>query len=180
MIATMKRHEAEREVPRVWVGCWAAYNAGHLHGRWVDLEDADADDLWREIAEMLRESPVPFAEEWGVFDHEGFHGLIGESSGVAEIIAAAEAIVEHGPAFAAYGDVVGEGYATREGFEEAYRGTWDSEEAYAEELFDELHADCPEELRRYIDIEAFSRDLFGSDLAAVECEEGGVHVFDRN
>lgn len=44
--------------PRIYVACLASYNAGLLHGRWIDL-DGDADEVHAEIAAMLRESPYP-------------------------------------------------------------------------------------------------------------------------
>lgn len=46
---------------RIYVACLAAYNAGHLHGQWFDLEDySDADELHEAIAErVLRTSPCP-------------------------------------------------------------------------------------------------------------------------
>ena len=87
-------------------------------------------------------------------------------------------IAEHGPAFAAYAGHTGPDYATAEGFEEAYCGEWESEVAYAEELFDELYAhEIPELLRCYVDCEAFARDLFISDCYSVDRPEGGVYVF---
>ena len=45
--------------------------------------------------------------------------------------------------------------------------------ASIDELFDEI----PENLRCYVDYEAFSRDLFINDCYSVDCPEGGVHVF---
>lgn len=44
--------------PRIYVADLSAYNAGNLHGRWINA-DQDADDIRAEIAEMLRESPCP-------------------------------------------------------------------------------------------------------------------------
>lgn len=43
--------------PRIYVACLASYNAGRLHGRWIDA--ADADTMREEIAEILRASPFP-------------------------------------------------------------------------------------------------------------------------
>lgn len=87
--------------PRIYVACLASYNNGVLHGRWIDLDGLDYDDLSNEIAAMLRESPYPnitvlcpectgsgrsagvpctnckadgwlnSAEEWAVHDSEG-------------------------------------------------------------------------------------------------------------
>ncbi|KGK67087.1 antirestriction protein ArdA [Xanthomonas citri] len=45
--------------PRIYVACLASYNNGVLHGRWIDLDGMDADDVQAEIAAMLRESPNP-------------------------------------------------------------------------------------------------------------------------
>ena len=88
-------------------------------------------------------------------------------------------IDEHGEAFAAYADHVGVDYATEESFQDAYCGEWDSEQAYAENLFDELYAhDVPDHIAPYIDYEAFARDLFMGDYFSVE-RESGVYVFHR-
>ena len=46
-------------------------------------------------------------------------------------------------------------------FRDQYCGEWDSETAYAEQLFDELYLhEIPEHLQSYIDYEAFARELF--------------------
>lgn len=47
---------------RIYVACLASYNAGVLHGRWIDLDDKEADEVNAEIAAMLRESPCPNVE----------------------------------------------------------------------------------------------------------------------
>lgn len=44
--------------PRIYAACLASYNAGKLHGTWIDA-DQDADAIQAEIATMLRESPCP-------------------------------------------------------------------------------------------------------------------------
>lgn len=91
--------------PRIYVASLADYNAGNLHGVWIeDLSDVDA--IQGEINTMLRASKhpnvqvdclecdgiatqpgasvcgpcngsgkVPSAEEWAVHDHEGFEGI---------------------------------------------------------------------------------------------------------
>jgi antirestriction protein len=166
--------------PRIYVACLAAYNRGHLHGEWIDA-DQDADAIHEEIREILAESPVPGAEEWAIHDHEDFGGLrLSEFEDIERVADMGQLIAEHGPAFAAYAADVGPDHATEEGFQDAYCGQWESEVAYAEELFDELYAhDIPENLRCYVDYEKFARDLFINDCFGVDCPEGGLFVFRR-
>lgn len=68
------------ETPRVWVGCLAAYNAGHLHGKWVEVTP-DPDDLHEAIREVIESSPEgPYAEEWFFADWEYLPSSIGGDS----------------------------------------------------------------------------------------------------
>jgi antirestriction protein len=164
--------------PKIYVACLAAYNAGILHGKWIDAAQ-DADSLHCEVQEILKQSPEPFAEEWAIHDYEGFGDIrIEEYQPLSEISQLALLIEEHGEAFAAYAAHVGIESATEESFQDAYRGHWDSELAYAQELFDELYAhEIPEHLRFYIDYEAFSRDIFIDGHFSVRSSEFGVFVF---
>ena len=61
-------------------------------------------------------------------------------------------------------------------FEDCYRGEWDSQEAYAEELIDSCgYLDgVPTLIRDYFDYEKFTRDLFMTD-----CHWQDGHVFDN-
>lgn len=45
------------DTPRIYVACLAAYNAGTLHGRWIDVDDVD--EVWKGIAGILKDSPDP-------------------------------------------------------------------------------------------------------------------------
>jgi len=65
-------------------------------------------------------------------------------------------------------------------FQDAFSGTWSSEEAYIENaldegLFGEIATDSV--LGRYIDVNALTRDVFISDMTSVEGAPGEVHVF---
>jgi antirestriction protein len=64
-------------------------------------------------------------------------------------------------------------------FREAFEGEWDSEEAYAEHMFNEYYASSiPNNLQMYFDYKSFTRDLFMCDYFSIERkEEGGVFVF---
>ena len=164
------------DTPRIYVACLASYNAGILHGEWIDVTDADS--IHEAIQEMLKRSPSPDAEEWAIHDYDGFGPLgLSESEDIGRVAELGALIAEHGEAFAAYADHVGAEYATEDGFQDAYCGEWDSEQAYAENLFDELYAhEVPEHIAPYIDYEAFTRDLFISDYFSVD-RASGVHVF---
>jgi antirestriction protein len=151
-----------------------------LHGAWIDATDADI--IHEGIQAMLQRSRVPGAEEWAIHDCEGFRGIrLDEYADIDHVATLGALIDQHGEAFAAYAGHVGTDYATAEGFQDSFCGEWDSEEAYAEDLFDQLYLhDIPEHLRHYVDYAAFARDLFLNDCYSVDCPEGGVFVFHRN
>lgn len=169
--------------PRVYVACLAAYNSGKLHGTWIDA-DQDADDIRREIAVMLNESPEPEAEEWAIHDFENFGGLrLSEGEDIGQLAELAELIAEHGDVFAKLVDHVG-GLQYLEHaktlMEEEYTGAHDSLEDFAYELLEgtgQLES-VPENLRPYFDCEKFARDLeLGGDVFTIDGKNGQVHVF---
>jgi antirestriction protein len=162
------------ETPRIYVACLASYNSGILHGKWIEATDADV--IREEVDEMLAESSQPDAEEWAIHDFEGFEGMkIEEYDDFDKIAELAELIEEHGAAYAAYADNVGLEFATASDFEEAYMGEYDSEQAYAEESFDDCNK-IPDHLANYIDYEAVTRDWFCGDYYSVD-SPCGVYVF---
>ncbi|MBX9787520.1 MAG: antirestriction protein ArdA [Pirellulales bacterium] len=162
----------------IYVACLAAYNAGTLHGQWIHAAQ-DADSLHKEVQELLKQSPESIAQEWAIHDYEGFGEIrIDEYEPLSEVSRLALLVDEYGEPFAAYAAHVGNDSATEESFLDAYRGRWDSELAYAQDLFDELHAhELPEHLRFYIDYEAFSRDIFLDGHSSVRSSDFGVYVF---
>ena len=55
------------------------------------------EDIQNEIPEMLRESPIPYSEEWAIHDLEGFEGAeIAEYSGIETVVKLAGFGSEHG------------------------------------------------------------------------------------
>jgi antirestriction protein len=98
-------------------------------------------------------------------------------------IAYDEALQEHGEAFQ---DFVAYNYSIVQdindvitSFEDAYRGTYDSVEDWAEELVSECY-DLPEIALQYFDYAAFARDCeCGGDIFTVDAQNGQVHVFDN-
>jgi antirestriction protein len=180
---------------RIYVACLAAYNNGKLHGRWIDATQG-ADEIWEEIRAMLKASPEPGAEEHAIHDYEGFYGIrLSEYESIERVAEIAAIIEEHGPAFAYYANYVG-GDPSAEDFEEAYRGEWESEEAFAEEHVNEMgwegipaRLEIPsgpygqtrevnifEELGGAIDMEYIARKLFMGDYFSAD-GDGVTYVF---
>lgn len=182
----------ETTTPRAWVGCLACYNAGSLIGAWV--EGVEAGDMTTAAlhAAMFAPGTGPRPgehEELWVMDHEGYGpALSGECSpaeaqSIAELL---DSVPEHQrDALAAYIDHVGDLHEAVDAFEVAYRGEWDSEREYAEELADDLYGIASrgqgdDIAARYFDYDAFARDLFMGDYVSMPAPGMGVYVFDLN
>lgn len=170
--------------PRIYVACLAAYNDGKLHGKWIDC-DQDADAIWAEIADMLKASPVPNAEEWAIHDHEGWGIKLSEHESIEKLAELAAAIEEHGEIFALYMDHVGDddvSDALRH-FEENYQGDHDSLAEYVEARFTDtgsLPKDLPDIIKWHIDWEAIGHELeVGGDIFTIQ-HDGKLHVFYNN
>jgi len=169
------------ETPKIYVADLAAYVNGHLHGRWIDANQAP-EDIHEEIREMLADSPVAGAEEFALHDQEGFGSVsFSEYEDIEAVSALAELISEFGEAVAStvWNHVSGNAAEAQRLLEDCYQGSWDSLEAWAEELLSssgELDQ-VPESLRPYIDVEAYARDLeLNGDVFTVE-DGISVHVF---
>lgn len=183
------QEEAPGPKPRIYVASLSDYNAGRLHGSWIDA-NLDADELQAAIDRILMTSREPHAEEWAIHDYEGFGmARLGEYESIETIGRLAQGIDQHGPAYAAWASTVGVHDADAlAGFEDAFLGTWDSLKDYAEELLDdfglntELEEATPDLLQGYIsiDVESFARDLeFGGMITVIENPDGpGVWIFD--
>lgn len=184
--------EAEpRAAPRIYVASLSDYNAGILHGEWIDATD-DVETMQEELDVMLAQSPAAarygdVAEEWAVHDYEGFGVLrLNEHESLETIGRLGDGITTHGEAFAAWAEHVGSDPEELGRFEDCFLGEWESIEAFAESMIedygimDEIDKMVPEHIRPYIeiDIEAFARDLhYGGDITSVDKPGGGVWVF---
>lgn len=178
---------ANETTPAIWAGSLADYNAGLLYGAWIDAT-AELEDIETAVSNMLAVSPTPDAEEWAIFDTEGFGPLsIDEHESLVTVHRLAQGITEHGPAFAHFAALVG----TRDPdeldrFEDAYMGRYDSVEDYAEGLLDDLgyleivERTLPDSMAPYVqlDIEGFARDLELSGSIATTEDAEGTYVFD--
>ena len=150
----MTTSSATDTTPRAWIGCLACYNEGS------GFDYAECEELWvmdHENIPVRGELDPLTAAEWGrVYTEVG---------------------PEHWPALCAWvesGDYVAEGTGdlpSISDFEERYQGHWDTFAEYAENL-----ADVPEEIARYFDWSAWTRDL-AFDYSTYDDPEGGVFVF---
>jgi antirestriction protein len=176
-----------KETPRIYVASLSDYIDGRLHGKWVSAA-VGHEELEAEVQAMLATSPTGDAEEFAIFDFEGFGPVrLGEYESLHTVATIANGIAEHGSAFAHWAAQVGTSDAEGlNAFEDAYRGHWESVEAYAENLLDDLGANLfiyeavPDYLQPYIklDVEGFARDLeLGGDISTSD-GDGGVYIFD--
>jgi antirestriction protein len=145
----------------------------------VDCEhiqsDAGADDECDECGGALSE-PFPSAEEWAIHDHEGFGGLVGESTGFDDVAAVAEALNDgESSAFAVHWLIEDRGFSISDACEKAsdvvvYQSdAHDLAADYAQEWVEECYSEqleaLPSILRYSIDWERVARDLkLGGDI----------------
>jgi len=162
----------------IYVADLSAYNAGILHGVWIDAT-ADLDDIWDQINKMLADSPEESAEEYAIHDHEGFDGYsIGEYEGIENAHNIACFLEE----FEGYGgDLLsifnGNIEEARKAAEESYSGCYNSLADYAEELTSDT-SEIPSHLENYIDYERMGRDMeLSGDIYTIETAHDEVHIF---
>jgi antirestriction protein len=184
LVAGIEDHEHEQRTrPRIYVASLSDYNAGNLHGEWVDA-DQDVDELQAAVTAMLARSPEPIAEEFAIHDYEGFGPTyVDEYESLDRVAVLAHGIAEHGRAFAHWANYLGSAdWDQLDRFDDCFLGQWPSAEEFAESLLDDMGVDVdaigPDVLQPYVrvDIDAFARDL-GADYFIAEDTEG-VYVFD--
>jgi antirestriction protein len=162
---------------QIYVACLAAYNNGHLHGQWIDLNQP-LDDVWRAICTMLNNSPIRNAEEWAIHDFEGFEGYqVEEYEGIQKLYARAQFILEHGKLGGILLDHMNGDMNEAENAMQNYMGEFRYLSEYAEDLMEDL-VRIPDNLAPYIDYEAMARDMeFNGDIFTLKTGYKEVHVF---
>jgi len=162
---------------RICVADLAAYNAGHLHGVWIDAT-LELDDIQAQVDAMLAALPVEGTEEYAIHDFEGFDSYrLGEYEGLEsanEIACFIEEYPAFGGALLAH---VNDLEQARKAAEEDYCGCYSSLADYAQELTEETSS-IPPHLAMYIDYRAMARDMeYSGDLFTLETGFEQVHVF---
>lgn len=156
-------------IASVYVGTYAKYNNGDISGEWVDLSDySDSEELLARFAEIHDDESDP---EYMIQDKEGescILSMIGESMSDEEWEKILEKISEIEDShldievISAY--CAGFGYNLADvdisDIEDAYSGSYDSEEDFAEDMADQLGYEIPNQWPfRCIDWEWAAREL---------------------
>ena len=63
--------QTQTHTGRIYVACLASYNAGILHGEWIEAT-ADADELKARVQAMLDRSPEAYVSNCGTWNKECF------------------------------------------------------------------------------------------------------------
>ena len=147
----------------LWIGCLASYNAGNLFGDWLALDDyVDLDGLREAIADILKRSPYPNAEEWHLCDHEGWAGLpVNRYPSLGELWEWHEAFDEHShypAAVVAHAITDGSGSNLEESLG-MYCGEWEKPGDYAAQFHEDCGYEIPEWLTHHVDWESVERDM---------------------
>lgn len=173
---------------RIYVASLSDYNAGLLHGEWLDVTDKDT--MLEQIAGMLGRSPTAktegcAAEEWAIHDYEGFEGLnLSEHEDLERLCSLAEAVGEHGPAFLAWVSNDPNYNTDPDDFTDVYQGEWDSLADYVQDWWEQC-GELPEapagifwHPANYVDWEKMAHDLeISGDVWTGEAPGGKVWVF---
>lgn len=163
---------------KIYIADLAAYNAGYLHGAWIDAT-LDITDIQEKIREILNTSPVEDAEEYAIHDYEGFGGYnLGEYAGLETAHKIACFLEEHGEIAAdLLAHFCGDMDEAQKTIEDNYCGCYSSVADFAEELT-EQSTDIPKNLKFYIDYDRMARDMdMSGDIFSIETAHDEVHIF---
>lgn len=162
--------------PAIYVGTYAKYNEGNLHGAWLKLEDYPDHDAFYEAARELHSDesdPELMFQDWQCIPSH----YIGESHLDAKAWDWLELDEDDREIVHLYQAEVGYGDDEPSTALEAYAGTYNSEEDWAAEQVDDLLTSAPDILKNYFDYEAYARDCrLNGDITFVH-HQGDVIAF---
>ncbi|NEO33492.1 MAG: antirestriction protein ArdA [Symploca sp. SIO3C6] len=165
--------------PAIYVADLAAYNAGHLHGEWIDAT-LDVEDIELEIQEILKHSPVgDDAEEYAIHDTSDFwEAEISEYEDLTTVVEIARFLQEHGRLGAKLISYLDNDLEiAKEAIDNHYCGEYESVEDYVQEFIGDT-TQIPENLIYYIDYEKIARDMdLNGDIFTIELGCNEVHIF---
>lgn len=161
---------------RVYVGTYAKYNSGSIAGKWLDLEDYSSKEEFYEACKELHadeEDPEFMFQDWEDIPE----GMISESHIDEEAFEVTAMDDDDRELLTVYREHVDQD-GTFEQAREAFRGTYDSPEDYAEEFHSECGdlASVPDSLRSHIDWESVAREMDIDGYTFVR-HEGSTWVF---
>ena len=175
---------------KAYFTCLASYNNGASHGKWVDLDGLDANDIQDAINAILKDSGEPGAEEWAIHDYDDAANLastLGENPNLETLAATSEAVTEItddwgaeiGPKLIEWvSDKVLEPGNWKSHLDDAFCGFSTAEDFAATEV--EAYGDIPEHLENYIDYCAIARDMALNGEVDFICEYTGAYLQDYN
>ena len=175
---TIETKQQEDNFPKIYVACLSSYNAGRLYGKWIVPANNET-ELDEQIKEVLKNSPMPDAEEWAIHDYDEFPNL-GENPSLENIVQCQNAIEEHGI------EVVNgflENWQIEDlnSIDDAYYGEYDNFSDFAYQLAQDTIEGLNDNstLARYFDYEAWERDL-SYDFHEAEGKNGNTIIFNSN
>jgi antirestriction protein len=163
--------------PRIYVGSYAKYNSGSIAGKWLNLEDySDKDKFLEACRDLHKDESDP---EFMFQDYEGFpKSLYSESSVSEKLWDWLELDEDDRELLAVYQDNI-DSDGDIDTARDTFWGRFNSEEDWAANFLEDTGQlqEVPENLRNYIDFEAYARDArLGGDVAFVR-HDGDVWVF---
>ena len=174
--AKIMSDKPEKRESKVYVGTYGKYNNGSIKGAWLTLTDyAGKDEFYGACADLHKDEPDP---EFMFQDHEGIpDGMISESSVEDELWDWLAMNDEDKELLAVYRKHVDQ-TGTLEQARDAFMGTFESEEDWAEDYLSEtgLIKELPDCLQNYIDYERYVRDAGYNGVSFVR-HGGKVWVF---
>lgn len=157
------------ENPSVYCGTYGKYNDGSLFGQWIDLTTFDSYDDFANYCRALHcdeEDPELMFQDYEYFPREFYSESLSRKDfdRIREYIELYEDNNDK-EAVDAWLSICSP--SDMGSFPDAYQGKWDSEEDFAEYIYNECYCDSlrhmPDNIRHYIDYKAFARDIFMGD-----------------